>query len=260
MGRKPAPAPCRLCLRIAELRLSHVIPEFLHAPLYDEIHRLNVVRARAGHVDQTQKGDRERLLCDGCEQLLNKNYEQYFLKVWPRKVPTLIDVAGHKWTLCDLNYVSFKLFHLSILWRSSVARSVFRGFSLPAQDEEQLRQMLLNRQPGPVERFQIVAVLLLSSGTRKVCHTSIMAPCITESAGRLLYTFVFGGCAWLYFPDGSGHPVLDKLALTPAGNMELPVRDFYSMPHVQRFVQQNAAQFASSLLVGSRSRKRTDVT
>ena len=60
---------CALCLGEAPLRNSHVIPEFLYRSLYDEKHRLHQVSADPAQPNiYLQKGLREPLLCELCEQ------------------------------------------------------------------------------------------------------------------------------------------------------------------------------------------------
>lgn len=59
---------CKLCGREAELRRSHIFPEFLYLALYDEKHRAVSVSPVPGEEDRlVQKGLRESLLCQACE-------------------------------------------------------------------------------------------------------------------------------------------------------------------------------------------------
>src|SRR4051794_1511341 len=64
-----------------------------------------------------------------------------------------VDVAG-------VDYTSFKLLLLSILWRASVAkRSEYRAVALGSH-EESIRLMLLERNPGPQLLYPCVLTLL----------------------------------------------------------------------------------------------------
>jgi len=70
-------AICRLCLHESELRNSHIIPEFVYKPIYDEKHRFDVIaRAKEIRNDEKQKGLREHLLCQSCETKLSQ-HERY---------------------------------------------------------------------------------------------------------------------------------------------------------------------------------------
>ena len=110
---------CRLCGREAELRLSHIMPELLYRPSYDEKHRATELIADQGRQRFLQKGHRERLLCDDCEGCVG-GYEKYFADAWfrgglrpERPKERIVHVAG-------LDYRLFKLFHLSVVWRAGV--------------------------------------------------------------------------------------------------------------------------------------------
>ena len=117
---------CRLCTKNRELRKSHIIPESLYKPLYDEKHR-------AMHLTNTtnsknfkrgrplQKGLREKLLCHDCEQLLNNRYEKYFKRLWFDENPLPRALRnGNSFILRNIDYHKFKLFHLSILFPDTV--------------------------------------------------------------------------------------------------------------------------------------------
>lgn len=72
---------CKLCLEDHDLRRSHIIPEFLFRPLYDEKHRALTFRPDVTGKRVIQKGIRERLLCAKCESHLGK-LESYFATFW----------------------------------------------------------------------------------------------------------------------------------------------------------------------------------
>ena len=68
---------CRLCLKKKVLKNSHIIPEFIYSPLYDEKHRFHVLsNMNVSGPAKLQKGIREYLLCGECEGKLSK-YERY---------------------------------------------------------------------------------------------------------------------------------------------------------------------------------------
>ena len=76
-GRESPPfqfidAKCALCREDRPLRKSHVIPEFMFRPLYDEKHRfwgVSNIPTKRNRI--FQKGPREKLLCERCEQRLS---------------------------------------------------------------------------------------------------------------------------------------------------------------------------------------------
>ncbi len=67
-----------------------------------------------------QKGVREPLLCDACEQLLSA-YERYVSRVFAGRSNVEAKQDGGLIHLRGIDYTKFKLFALSILWRASVS-------------------------------------------------------------------------------------------------------------------------------------------
>lgn len=137
---------CRLCLHDRKLCKSHIVPEFLYSPLYDSDREMMAItgRGRQGW-KPLNKGIWEHLLCSDCEQYLNREYEQPFQDQWagddalPRQM-TKDDVHT-----ATFSYVSFKLFHLSILFRASVSSNpMFQAIRL-GMHEDRIRKMLLGK-------------------------------------------------------------------------------------------------------------------
>src|SRR4029077_12914110 len=114
---------CKLCLGDAKpLRQSHIIPEFLYKDLYDGKHRAAVLDVEGRRVGLIQKGLRDALLCDDCEQFLNETYEKPFCDEWRsgRLLPARIS-PGETYTVSGLDYARVKLFLLSVLFRAGVS-------------------------------------------------------------------------------------------------------------------------------------------
>ena len=62
---------CRLCLKEKPIQNSHIIPEFLYKPLYDNLHRFKSLSTLPEiKIEYKQKGIREKLLCRDCEQYI----------------------------------------------------------------------------------------------------------------------------------------------------------------------------------------------
>jgi hypothetical protein len=230
---------CRLCLQDEDLHDSHIIPEFLFRPGYDEKHRMEVLdqsRLRPGLI---QKGLRQRLLCTVCENLLANRYEEYFSSLWYLH-GALPEVAGGPyWNLLKLDYSRFKLFHLSILWRASISTlPAFSEVSL-GPSEERLRVMLLDQQAGTIDDFQIFGVLLLFPGSSQVCDGLISSPTLQVRDEHRLYMFTFGGCVWHYYESlGEPNPLFAQIALSPAGTITLPVRTLDKVGPLDRFFKE----------------------
>ena len=137
------PQQCRLCHEHATLRNSHVIPEFCFKPTYDPIHRAIEINLSAERKRYIQKGFREHLFCDGCEQLFG-DLETYFASEWFHSGKLPESVECDQIEINGLDYTKFKLFHHSILFRASVSSlDQFKSVTL-GKNEELLRQMLLS--------------------------------------------------------------------------------------------------------------------
>src|SRR5436190_785668 len=111
--------PCALCRNDRELRHSHVIPEFMYQPLYDEKHKFWVLSASETSW-QEQKGLREYLLCNACEVKISR-WETYTSRLLSNRVPTVAKRSGDLIWVDGADYTQFKLFQLSILWRAAVS-------------------------------------------------------------------------------------------------------------------------------------------
>jgi hypothetical protein len=151
---------CRLCHQERPLVWSHVIPEFMHAPLYDAGRRMLCLGEEHGRPRRrlVQKGDQERLLCQECDRdLINRRYEQPNTAFWralaeggrPCRGVTMTAVSGQPATMVrGFDYASFKLLLLSVFWRASVASATKYPINLQ-EHGERIRKMLLARNPGP---------------------------------------------------------------------------------------------------------------
>ena len=84
---------CALCFRDVELLASHIMPEFLHRPVYDEKHRVDLFKHGDRRSRIVQKSIREKLLCADCEDRFG-NLELYFSQYWYHRnsLPEIIRV------------------------------------------------------------------------------------------------------------------------------------------------------------------------
>lgn len=191
---------CALCHRQAKLCRSHIIPEWLYRPLYDEKHRLQVLSIAPEQRNQfKQKGLNEPLLCEACEQKISL-WESYahdvFLKgvpgmqheVFPGQTGTGIRIRG-------LDYKKIKLFELSILWRCSVSTLPFFGrVNLGPKHDEQLRVRLLHEDPGPPNEYAVLMFgLKVGDGAGSPVLHAISEPRAQRKDGRRIYSLMFGG-------------------------------------------------------------------
>jgi len=147
---------CALCLRDAPLCRSHIIPEFLYEPIYDESHRLKILSTLPERPTMfKQKGIWEKLLCERCEQRLSV-WEGYASKALFGGEYTSSPRHGRLTKISGLDYKKLKLFQLSTLWRAGVSsHELFSAVKL-GPHQELLRAMLFEGEPGPPNRYGCV--------------------------------------------------------------------------------------------------------
>jgi hypothetical protein len=195
---------CALCRRDAPLRNSHVIPEFLYRSLYDSKHRFHQISVDPGQRDVLfQKGLREHLLCDDCEQRLSVS-ERYASMLLNGRVGVVVTQNGTHLHLSEVEYKKMKLFQLSILWRAGVS-------SLPAfsqvqlgQHAEPLRQMLLTDDPGRTETYGCITSMLMHE--QNILQDLIVPPTWSRLAGHRAYRFVMGGLVLVFIVSSTPPP------------------------------------------------------
>ena len=189
---------CRLCGKPNELCRSHIIPEFMYDPLYDEKHRFFIVNTDSDSERRSQQGLNEKLLCRACEQKFCR-YEKYAAEAMTGRLGHKFKQYGDKLCIVGLDYTKFKLFQISILWRASVSTLEFFKFVSLGPREERARHMLLADDPGTPEEFGCVVVFAHDRGSD--VSDTMLNPEPMRWAGRQMHKFFFAGAAWLYHCD-----------------------------------------------------------
>jgi len=227
---------CKLCLAQAELRQSHIVPEWCYRPAYDEKHRALVKSTEFSATKFIQKGWREFLLCQNCETLFSK-WESWFCTFWNESPGLPADMIGktteqHLFSMDGVDYAPLKLFHLSILWRASAAnRREFDNVSLGPY-EEKLRHMLLAEDPGPEDHYPIYGIVL-TNDDGSVVHEMVSKPQRADIPRVTVYYFVYAGCEWTYYvtdhPDSLDRchrEVAREMTVRTGKSLRLLVRPF----------------------------------
>jgi hypothetical protein len=187
---------CALCKRETILVASHIIPEFLYQTLYDEKHRFHQLSTDPNKKNQfKQKGLREQLLCEACEQLLSV-YEQYMSRLLNGGISILGKQEGNLLYLSELDYKKLKLFQLSVLWRASVSSLAPFSQVILGPHEERIRLMLLEGDPGKCNQYGCIMATLMS-GIELVSRL-LVPPTWARLDGHMAYRFVFGGLVFVY--------------------------------------------------------------
>ncbi|HOI56618.1 MAG TPA: hypothetical protein PLP01_15320 [Phycisphaerae bacterium] len=198
-GRETIIGECKLCGQQARLCRSHIVPEFCYKPFYDAHHRVRVLNLRLDGLPQValiQKGVRENLLCALCEGILAK-YESKFKTFWydgPAS-PRQLEPECNGLVIDGADYASFKLFHLSVLWRAGVAE--WCGSVSLGPYSQKISKMLLKGDPGIPGAFPIIGTALIDSGGR-VLHGLITKPIRSRVGKSTVYFMCYAGCEWTF--------------------------------------------------------------
>lgn len=209
---------CRLCHLDRELRNSHIVPEFLHDGLYNKKGHHMAINGKGNRGWQPlQKGIREHLFCEECEQHFNKHFEMPFRAQWVQAFPLPNPWEGD---ICwgRFHYASFKLFHLSVLFRASVSSlPSFSEVSL-GTDEETLRKLLLSVNPGEPWQYPIFGQAIIHHKTKRVVA---MVSRTVESGfeGYRCYGTIYGGVQWWVGVSAHRHLEFESACLQPDGRM-----------------------------------------
>ena len=195
---------CKLCLQNKKLVKSHIISEFLYKPLYFGKHKLLYIPTdKSQPVLKHQKGIRERLLCEKCDNRIGK-YEKYAreflfggnIKVNMNRNDDLCSI------LSGLNYEYLKLFQLSILWRSSISELDFFSVVNLGSHENKIRTMIHNGHPGEPHQYGCVLLLITTENGLFDC---VSQPSFFKFDGHPCYRFIMGGLAWHYIVSSHSH-------------------------------------------------------
>lgn len=189
---------CRLCGQQGPLTKSHILPEFVYRPAYDNSHTSIVIDLQRSKKTKRQKGLTQYLLCRSCENRFSR-LEKYFSDIWfGRKRLRPILLTGKMIQIAGIDYFRFKLFHLSVVWRAGVASiPEFSNVRLHTQ-ELKLRKRLLDSDPGNQTDYPFFGIALRDPQTGGFQDRILKTPDSFRLRGHWIYSFIFGGVQWNY--------------------------------------------------------------
>jgi hypothetical protein len=165
-----------------------------------------------------QKGLREYLLCSDCEQHINEKYEKPFLKQWTDVSPIPDKIEKDATFVGNYDYRTFKLFHLSILFRASVTTVPTFAEVCLGKHEQRIRELLLADDPGKDWEYPIVGFAVLN-WHGKVERRFISRPILGRYEGHITYGQIYGGVMWWILVSSHRNDAFTHAALQPSGQM-----------------------------------------
>ena len=225
---------CRLCQNDRVLRNSHIVPEFLYERLYnDKGHMMSIHGLGHRGWQAVQKGLREPLFCESCEQYFNEYYEKPFYAEWVASFP-----LPDPWNVEDVHWISvtyssFKLFHLSVLFRAGVSTlPTYAEVSL-GPHQEKLRQLLLNRDPGKQWQYPVLGHAVIHHRTKQIIYMVSRAQQSSHS-GHRCYGMMYGGAQWWVAVSSHQNQELQRISLRPDGRMPFHAVHWNELSVLQR--------------------------
>jgi hypothetical protein len=193
--------------------------------MYDDKHRFKILSTRHDQPNRLrQKGVYEKLLCGDCETNLSK-LERYANLLLNGGISIVSMRKGNLLHLSDIDYCTFRLFQLSVLWRASISTdSFFSNVSL-GKHEGKIRKLILSNDTGLTWQYGCSMVGLIADDA--VLTDVMIQPNRLKLQGHTGYRFVFGGFIWIYFASNHKPPIqIQPAFLSPAGNMTILVKNF----------------------------------
>ena len=169
---------CKLCLETKDLQDSHLIPRAMYSYVRTPAQKNpNPVVIGRNVTATTSKQVSDYVLCSDCEQLFNRNGENWVLRqVWNgKRFPLLerLSLAHQDYTFREalvfsgsavgIDTEKLAYFGLSVVWRAAVHRwnTPFGGFTQPVDlgtAEEPIRRFLLGQSVFPCEATVMATV------------------------------------------------------------------------------------------------------
>jgi len=227
--------------------------------MYDEKNRFHALSNVPGkRNDILQKGVRERLLCDECEQRFGK-HEDYAARLLGGRSDARARAHGDVVSIEGVEYFHFKLFQMATLWRSGIStHPMFSNVSLGVH-QERLRRMLLADDPGEPWQYGSLLFTIHLDGTP--IPDLMVQPTLAKLDIHKIYRFVFGGMAWMTLVTSqkpAGY-ILENL-LQENGHYLMRAKNIRQMNYLASAIQEfkDRGKFGPGLLAALTIRCRRD--
>jgi hypothetical protein len=186
---------CALCGLERTLLESHIFPEFPYDELYDGLHSYRV-RSTAPNSPspRRRKGIYERLLCADCDQRRLGRLDDYAARVFKGGVGEVTDKPGCL-IVSNLNYTTFKLWQMSLLWRCGASRRPEFALTRLGPHAEKLRRFLLEERAGQPHEYGCTVFL---PSSHEVTKQFIYPPEPVTIDGHRCYRTLFGALWWVF--------------------------------------------------------------
>lgn len=187
---------CALCLKIADLRRSHAIPDSVFKRISKENNGKSIRfnNDNTSLVDYSSDSWWEYQLCGDCEKHLNLSYEQYSLSVL-RAGKGKISKHDFGVTFSEVDTLKLQLFFLSIFWRAANSRNeAYQKVYIPEPWNNELRLHLLNKTRVPLHFMTVKISRLIDRSANDGFSLSTLKNVIASPFFRKLPNRKFSFC------------------------------------------------------------------
>jgi hypothetical protein len=249
---------CKLCGQEKELvEKSHIIPrQFHHYTTHEMKKHFDDVLTDATYM-YSQDGKEKQIqsglyvggiLCRDCENFIGR-WDKYAQNLLLKEID--IDSIAEKQektkqiqTIANVDYKLLKLFFMSLLWRSHVARNsffiikttkdgeiregqTFKEVNLGQQWELKLRTMILQDNPGTEDDFSVVLIKYIG----KESYIHLVPPMRIKNDSVNFYKFTFAGYSFFIKVDQRNFPnEIRKIILKPNAPLYFPIQEYKESP------------------------------
>ncbi len=246
---------CKLCLQPRELRESHILSEYEYKPLYDEKHRFYRISSKKIKPGILQKGLREKLLCNECENLRSES-ERYTSLVINGGIKLGYEPFSGGVKITGVDYNKFKLHQLFVLWIASISTlPEFSSIKLHEAIEEQLRLKLLYGDPGHPNEYACIVCALISKNKGPI-RQIILPPSLIEKGGVQWARFIIGGLLSTYCMSANLHTdIPDDLFINREGDLNV----YYLHPSDVNFLTETLVRILEPNLKSYPTRNKAEL-
>lgn len=237
---------CRLCKKHKKLINSHIVPEGFYENMYDEKKRVYSSSESRNEFDILQKGYREFLLCSECDGgIIGNRYDKYGTEVIRDRLHIEYLEDDEKEIWLGLDYNKFKIFLLSILWRSHIAQKNYTGITLDDKTASMIVDSIRSGIAPKEEEIPIMAYSLKDPHDENDKCDGIITNGNTYSRMGLssnskTSVIIFGGYAWNFvIPTADKNDYWDEYFLKDYefGIMQLPKTNIFEYPPLTHVIK-----------------------
>jgi hypothetical protein len=183
-----------------------------------------------------QKGVREKLLCEACEQKFAR-WEKYAKETFSDGRNVHITRSEKIFRLSGIDYKTFRLFLLSLLWRMGVSELEFFSLvDLGAKHQEILRTALINEDP--LEPLQYPCFMTAVHIKGKFHTDWISQPAHNKSGSHHCHSVVINGVLFTFFVTSHAPPKeFEHVCINKNNEMRLYVSEIEEIPFLMEYAK-----------------------